>query len=158
MNALILFIVCTFASVVIGTVKSVMTIRGTKLSASIWNAMNAGLYSFIVILTATAELTIGEKIIITSGCNLIGVYIVKLIEERMRKERVWKIEMSIHTEDLDTLDTALKAIAIPHNYMIVGKHTVFNCYCETKQQTSDVLELGKIVNAKCFANETTLTT
>lgn len=155
-TAILLFIVCTFANVVLSTIKSVMTIKGGKASAAIWNALSFGLYSYIVILTASAPISTLGKVLITVGCNLIGVYGVKLVEEKMRKDRVWKIEMSIHTEDLDTLDTALKGLGIPHNYMTVGKHTVFNCYCDTKQQTADTLEAGKIVGAKCFANETTL--
>lgn len=156
MKMLIIFALCTLLNVILATIKSVMTIKGTKISAAIWNALSFGLYSYIVILTATAELTTVEKVIVTVVCNLIGVYGVKWVEEKMRKDKMWKIEMSIHTTDLETLDDALKGLGIPHNYMMVGKHTVFNCYCETKQQTADALEVGKLVGAKCFANETTL--
>lgn len=156
MTMILLFAACTFINVITGTIKSVATIKGSNISAAVWSAINAGLYSFIVILTATADLPIIGKIVITVIANLIGVYSVKLIEEKLRKDKMWKIEMSIHTADLETLDDALKGLGIPHNYMVVGKHTVFNCYCETKQQTADALEVGKLVGAKCFANETTL--
>ena len=78
--ALLIFIGCTFANVIISTIKSVMTIKGGKINAAIWNALGYGLYSYIVIITATAPITTLEKVLITVGCNLIGVYGVKLVE------------------------------------------------------------------------------
>ena len=153
---LIIFALCTLLNVVLATIKSVMTIKGTKISAAFWNAMSFGLYSYIVILTATADLTTLEKVVITVICNLIGVYGVKWVEEKMRKDRVWKIEMTVKAADTDTMHTALNSAGIPHNFMEVGKHTVFNCYCDSKTQTDDALKIGKILDAKTFAAETKL--
>lgn len=156
MKMLLIFALCTLLNVVLATIKSVMTIKGTKISAAIWNALSFGLYSYIVILTATADLTTLEKVIVTIVCNLIGVYGVKWVEEKMRKDRLWKIEMTVKTADADMMHTALNGAGVPHNFMEVGKHTVFNCYCESKPQTDDALKIGKILDAKTFAAETKL--
>lgn len=32
---------------------------------------------------------------VVGGCNLIGVYVAKYIEEKIKKEKLWKIEISI---------------------------------------------------------------
>ena len=156
-TALILFIGCTFANVVISTIKSVMTIKGGKCAAALWNALAFGLYTYIVVLTATAPVSTLWKVIITAGCNLVGVFCVKLVEEKMRKDRLWKIEMTISNQDAESMHDSLTWAAIPNHYFIAGKHAVFSCFCESKEQTDTVLAIGKSYHAKTFASETTLT-
>ena len=156
-TALILFIGCTFANVVISTIKSVMTIKGGKVAAALWNALAFGLYTYIVVLTATAPVSTIWKVIITAGCNLVGVFCVKLVEEKMRKDRLWKIEMTVRNGFAETMHHDLTLEGIPNNYVNAGKHTVFNCFCETKQDTEKVLRIAKAYDAKTFASETTLT-
>lgn len=154
---LIIFALCTLLNVVLATIKSVMTIKGTKISAAIWNALSFGLYSYIVILTATADLTTLEKVIITVICNLIGVYVVKLVEEKMRKDKIWKLEMTIHNDmKAPAMHGALNGANIPNNYIEAGKYAIFNCFCATKADTDKALEIGKIYGAKTFASETKL--
>lgn len=156
MKMLLIFALCTLLNVVLATIKSVMTIKGTKMSAAIWNALSFGLYSYIVILTATADLTTLEKVIVTVVCNLIGVYGVKWVEEKMRKDRLWKIEMTVRNGFAETMHHDLTLEGIPNNYVNAGKHTVFNCFCETKQDTEKVLRIAKAYDAKTFATETSL--
>ena len=156
MTALVLFAVCTFANVVLSTIKSLMTIKGGKINASIWNALSFGLYSYIVIMTANAPITTAEKIIITVICNLIGVYGVKCFEERLRKDRLWKVEMTVNTIYADKLHEDLTVSAIPNSYILAGRHAVFSCYCNTSAETDKTLEIGKKYNAKTFATETKL--
>lgn len=155
-TAIILFIICTFANVVISTIKSVMTIKGGKVSAAIWNALAFGLYTYIVVLTATAPVSTLWKVIITAGCNLVGVFCVKLIEEKMRKDKMWKLDLTVRNENVEKLHTLLSEAGIPNHYLIAGKHTVFSCYCENKEQTEAAMACAKICQAKTFASETTL--
>lgn len=154
---LILFIVCTFANVVLSTIKSVMTIKGGKINAAIWNALAFGLYSYIVVLTATADISTWGKVAITMGCNLVGVFGVKLFEEKLRKDRLWKVEMTVLAADADAMHEALEWAKIPNHYVKAGRHAVFSCFCETKQQTQDAITVGAGYGAKYFASETTLT-
>ena len=157
---LILFIICTFANVVLSTIKSVMTIKGGKVSAAVWNALAFGLYSYIVVLTATAPISTLGKVLVTVGCNLVGVYGVKLFEEKLRKDRLWKLEMTIPNGDYGfaapAMHGALNAANIPNNYVEAGKYAIFNCFCATKADTVKALEIGKTFSAKTFASETTL--
>ena len=155
-TAILLFIVCTFANVVLSTIKSVMTIKGTKISAAIWNALSFGLYSYIVIMTASAPISTLGKVAITIGCNLIGVYGVKLVEEKMRKDKMWKIEMTVLYAEASEMHKALTAANIPNHYTDAGRHAAFSCYCATKADTDAALAIGKKFNAKTFASETYL--
>lgn len=156
MTMLIIFALCTLLNVVLATIKSVMTIKGTKISAAVWNALSFGLYSYIVILTATADLTTLEKVIITVVCNLVGVYGVKWVEEKMRKDRLWKLEMTVRKEYAEAVHKYLNESEIPNNYVEAGKHAIFNCYCDTQDQTATALNIGREFDAKTFASETKL--
>ena len=157
--AILIFIICTLANVVISTIKSVMTIKGGKVSAALWNALSFGLYTYIVVLTATAPVSTLWKVIITAACNLVGVFCVKLVEEKMRKDRLWKVEMTIVDNGFTAaaMHGALNEANIPNHYFSAGKHAVFSCFCNTQADTTKALDIGKIYNAKTFASETTLT-
>ena len=157
--AILIFIICTLANVVISTIKSVMTIKGGKVSAALWNALSFGLYTYIVVLTATAPVSTLWKVIITAGCNLVGVFCVKLVEEKMRKDRLWKVEMTIVDNGFTAaaMHGALNEANIPNHYFSAGKHAVFSCFCNTQADTTKALDIGKIYDAKTFASETTLT-
>ena len=157
--AILIFIICTLANVVISTIKSVMTIKGGKVSAALWNALSFGLYTYIVVLTATAPVSTLWKVIITAACNLVGVFCVKLVEEKMRKDRLWKVEMTIVDNGFTAaaMHGALNEANIPNHYFSAGKHAVFSCFCNTQADTTKALDIGKIYDAKTFASETTLT-
>lgn len=156
MKMLIIFALCTLLNVVLATIKSVMTIKGTKVSAAVWNALSFGLYSYIVILTATADLTTLEKVVVTVVCNLIGVYGVKWVEEKMRKDKMWKLEMTVLAVEADAMHKALEDADIPNHYTPAGRHAAFSCYCATKADTDNALAIGEKFNAKTFAAETSL--
>lgn len=155
-TAIILFVICTLLNVVLATIKSVMTIKGTKISAAVWNALSFGLYSYIVIMTANADISTLGKVVITVICNLVGVYGVKLVEEKMRKDKMWKIEMTVRFSEASEMHKELTAANIPNHYIDAGRHAAFSCYCATKADTDTALAIGEKYNAKTFAAETHL--
>ena len=156
MNAILLFIICTTVTVILNTVKSIVTVNGGKGAAAAVNAICFGFYTYIIILTATADLTTWEKIVITTACNLVGVYIVKLIEEKMRKDKLWKIDVTIPRISAIPMHRLLQDAGIPHNYECVHKWAIFHCYAEDKAATEQVLTIAEQYNGKTFAAETKL--
>jgi hypothetical protein len=150
----IIFILAQTLNVILNTWKSIVTVKGSKVAAAAVNAITFGFYTWVLILIADASLGIVLKCIIVAACNFIGVYVVKLIEEKMRKDKVWKIEMTISSKDADAMHDALTSAAIPNHYLIAGKHAVFSCFCDTQKESAKTLAIGKTYNAKTFASET----
>ena len=99
MELLILFIVMNVVNVIIQTVKSIATIKCGKFVAAIVNAIAYGLYTYIVVLTM-CELPLLYKCLIVAAANFVGVYVVKFVEEKARKDKLWKIEATFDIEDL----------------------------------------------------------
>lgn len=149
---LLSFIVFNIINVIIQTVKSIVTIKCNKWAASIVNAIAYGLYTYIVVLTAS-DLDLWFKILVTAGANLIGVFVVKWIEEKKHKEMLWKVEFTVKTNTASNVDKLLSLSCVPHNYVEIGKYTIFNAFCATSKESESVKEIIKKYNAKYFASE-----
>lgn len=152
MKLLILFIVLNIFNVILQTVKSIITIKCGKMASAIINAVAYGLYT-IVTIYLMCELPLWWKAGIVAGCNFVGVYVVKLIEEKARKDKLWKLELAcpiVHHGDLHAL---LKEYNIPHSYVEAGKWVIFNCYCATQEDTRIVTDLGRKRECKFSAYE-----
>lgn len=153
MDFLILFIILNIANVIIQTVKSIVTIKCGKTVASIVSAIAYGLYTYVVIFTATDGINIHLKALITAGANLIGVFVVKLIEEKKRKDRLWKVELAVPFRSTTTAENLIRENEISYNAVIVGDWVMFNTYCTTQKQSSKMAEICKVVGGKISAYE-----
>ena len=150
---LFVFIVLNVLNVIIQTIKSIATIKCGAWTAAGINALAYGLYTVVVVYMNADGLGLMWKAIIIGMANLIGVYVVKLIEIKSRKDKLWKVECTVTRTKTSSLDEELKRTSIPHNYVIVGSHTVFNCYCATQKESLTVKEILARYNAKYFVTE-----
>ena len=147
------FIALNIVNVIIQTVKSIATIKCGALAAAVVNAVAYGLYTVVVVYMNADGLGILWKAIIIGMANLLGVYIVKLVEIKKRKDKLWKVECTVVRTNTSALDEELKRVNIPHNYSILGNHTVFNCYCATQKESLAVKGLLDKYEAKYFVTE-----
>ena len=153
MKLLVLFIVMNIVNVVIQTIKSIATIKCGKTAAAIVNAVAYGLYTYIVVLTM-CDLPLLAKCLIVAGANFVGVYVVKLFEEKARKDKLWKVEATVLRGWTKELHAKLVEVEIPHNYLEnVGKYTLFNIFCETQAQSAKAKAILDNYNAKYFVSE-----
>ena len=153
MKLLILFVVMNILNVVIQTVKSIATIKCGKWGAAIVNAVAYGLYTYIVVLTM-CDIPLLTKCLIVAGANFIGVYVVKLVEEKARKDKIWKIECSVPAERVQIVKNWLKARELPFNYIEnVGNYTIFNIYCYTQADSAKAKTVMMHFELKYFVSE-----
>ena len=154
---MISFIIFNVINVIIQTIKSIVTIKCNKYVAAIVNAVAYGLYTYIVVLTAS-DLNLWFKIAVTAIANLVGVFVVKWVEEKKRKDKLWKVEATIKNENLypedDDCILELKKNDIPFNYIDINKYIIINCYCATQKDSAIVKEILDRYNAKYFVSET----
>lgn len=151
---LAVFIILNIVNVVIQTIKSIATVQWGATGAAITNAVAYGLYTIVVVYMSAEGLGLFWKAVIIGLANLIGVYVVKKIEERNRKDKLWKVECTVKRTVTTALDYDLNEAKIPHNYIIVGNHTVFNAYCATQAESLSVKNLLTKYEAKYFVTET----
>lgn len=152
MNTILLFVLCTAVNVILSTIKSILTVNGGKVSASLINAITYGFYSYVIVLTSADGMPIWLKMAITAVCNFVGVYFVKWIEEKARKDRLWKVELTVPTRYTNTIDFDLHDV--PHSYIeLSDKHTLFNFYCATQKESAKVKAIANQYEAKYFVAE-----
>ena len=155
MNLLIMFIVLSIVNVILQTVKSLCTVKCGKGVAALVNAIAFGLYTVVIVYT-NADFPLWEKVLITSLVNLVGVYIVKLIEETMRKDKLWLVKITIPNEKSEKVFQELEKNNISYSKISLDKYNVFDCYCNTQVETQIVTNICKANNGKMFASENKL--
>mgnify|MGYP000622880897 FL=1 len=151
MNLLLIFVALSIVNVVFSTIKSIVTIKSGPWVASIVSALYYGYYNIVLIYTV-ADFPLWQKVVVTAGCNLVGVFIVKYGEEKARKDKLWKVELTVPTEYKNAVDFDLRTV--PHSYIeLSDKHTLFNFYCATQADSAKVKAIANQYGAKYFVAE-----
>ena len=151
MNPILLFTLATIVNVSVSTIRSICTIKCGKWLSALTNAICYGFYPLIVMLTAKDTVDIVTNMCITAVANFICVWIIKYVEEKARKDKLWRIDLTIPAEE--TAFIHRKLADIPHNYIECGPKTVFNCYCATQKESAEVKTLAVAIGGKYSAFE-----
>jgi uncharacterized protein YebE (UPF0316 family) len=153
MKFLLTFIILSIINVVFSTVRSIATIKSGKTVASLLSGGYFAFYNIMLIYTV-ADFPMWEKCVITFICNVIGVYIVKVAEEKMRKDKLWKIEATIDSAfNPSDIKDLLKDIGIGSYYVDCEKYNVFHVFCSTKEDSRKAKMILDKLNAKYFVTE-----
>ena len=140
MKLLWLFIILNIVNVVLQTVKSIATIKCGKTVASLINAVAYGLYTVVVVYTV-CDLDLWVKVAVVALANFVGVYVVKLIEEKARKDKIWLVKMTVPTEHAERAKYFLEQANIPFTYYDLNKYFVFDTFCETQAETATATKI-----------------
>lgn len=151
---MIIFIIANMLNVVMQTAKTIVTIKGSKLSAALMNAVAYGFYTYIVILMVSDMPTLA-KCIIVGLCNLVGVYCVKLGEERAAKDKLWEIKIAASNDIELAVGNALcdANISFGGTKTDTDDYTIYKVYCETKEETAKVKAIVDKYHCKTFVTE-----
>ena len=149
MTDIIIFLVLQLLNVIISTFKSVLTIRGTKLTAASINALSYSI-SIIIVYFVSTSVELHWSIIITAGTNLLGVYTGLSILEKLRKEQLWRIQTTVATKDL----SAFKAALLEKNIKFIAYETswekfkVVDIFSATREESKEIKGIIQKYNAK----------
>ena len=154
MNLFISFIILNAVNVIIQTIKSICTIKCGKLIAATTNAIAYGFYT-IVVIYMICDLPLWEKVIIIGLCNFVGVFVVKIIEEKLRKDKIWKVEATIPAKEKDNVIKNCGLLNIQHyNYIDANNWIIFNFYCNNQKESIKVKNLLNLYHVRYFVSET----
>ena len=149
---LLVFVGLSIVNVVFSTIRSIVTINGSKAVASLISGGYFAFYNIMMIYTV-ADFPMWQKCVITFVCNVVGVYLVKWGEEKSRKDKLWKVEATIDKAEFETNKELLDLFKVPHNYIDIEKYVILNFYCADKKQSEIVKGLLDEMNAKYFVAE-----
>ena len=153
---LAVFFALSLVNVVFATIKTLVTIKGGKLVASIISGGYFAFYNIMMVYTV-ADFPMWQKCLITFLCNVVGVYVVKWSEEKARKDKLWKVEATIPNEGIDPENDdciiELRNANLSMNYIDINKYILINCYCGTQAESRAVKKILNKHNAKYFVSE-----
>lgn len=154
-NILVLFFILTALNVILSTIKSIVTVKGSPVIAA---SVNAGYYAFynMVLIYTVADFPLWQKMVVTFICNLVGVWLVKYIESKREKEKLWLCKMTVPVEASEFVKKRLKDKNISNTYYEFPTFTVFDCFCSSREETQAVVQLCKAFDGKMFASENKL--
>ncbi len=153
MNAILLFTIATIINICLSTIRSLCTIKGGKMISAITNAVCYGFYPLIVMLTAKDTVSIITNMAITAIANFVCVYVIKMVEEKARKDKLWLVKITIPKESAEKAKFWLKTWEIPYSYVDIEKYVVFDTYCATQEDTKYAIKVCDMFNGKKFATE-----
>lgn len=151
MHALYFFLI-SLLNVILSSIKSICTVRYGRGVNVIANVLAYSFY--VIVVKQTADLPLTITIIATAVSNALGVWLSYAALDKLRKDRLWKVEVVVANCFADAIHTEL--VSIPHNYIKLGQNTLFAFYCETKSDTAAVIKYCKTVQGKFFAAENKL--
>ena len=149
---LLTFIILSIINVVFSTIRSIVTINGTKLSASLLSGAYFAFYNIMKIYTV-ADFPMWQKCLITFICNVVDVWLVKWGEEKARKDKLWKVEATVKPYFAKHIIEYCELTEIPYSYIDIEKYIIFNFYCATQKESAIVKHLLDKYHAKYFVAE-----
>lgn len=151
---MLIFIIANLINVIIQTVKSLVTIKCNKYVAAFVNAVAYGFYTWIVVLM-TGDLPLLEKCLIVGAVNLVGVFAVKLVEERKTKIKMWRIEATIKRIHQQALSDELTKINIGFSILYIrnSERVVVFIYSPSKESSHKIKTILMKYDARYFVTE-----
>lgn len=152
-DLLILFIIVNIINVILQTLKTIVTVNYGKTSAALINAVAYAFYTVVIVYTV-CDLPLWEKALVVGVCNLIGVYVVKYFEEKLRKDKLWKIDFTVTCNHSEEIKQLLTKCNISYYFLEAGRHTVFSAFSQSQESSEIVKRIIAKYNAKYFVSET----
>lgn len=149
---LAVFFALSLINVVFATIKSLVTINGGKMVASL---ISGGYFAFynIMMQYTVADFPMWQKCLITFLCNVVGVYVVKWSEEKARKDKLWKVEATVKPAEAEAIKRFCETFNLPFSYIDIEKYVIFNFYCATQKESTLIKDVLNNHNAKYFVSE-----
>lgn len=148
-NLVIAFFLSQLVNVILSTIKSVLTIKGTRLTAVIISTVSYTINALIVSLIGKVD-DIITICIVTAITNIIGVSFSLWLLDKLRKDRLWRYSISVDSDKVDMFkidltDNNLKFINIGSDW---DKMKLIDIFAYSKQESIIVKKLISKYKAK----------
>lgn len=153
--ALAIFIVINLINVILSTMKSILTIKSTRLVATLINAVSYGFYALI--FKQMSGFNTETVVAVTIVANLIGVYFSMWLLERLKKDKLWKITVVCAYSDSSIIASILMANEIGFNSYDIhtkyGKSVGLDIFSKNQKESKFIKNLLASYDVKYHINE-----
>ena len=89
---MVLFVILNLINVILGTMRSILTVKASPTVAMLINTISYTFYAGIVKMTSGQSMAI--VLITTALTNIVGVYIAKWLVSLKHKDKLWVIDVT----------------------------------------------------------------
>ena len=155
---LLLYLVLQVVYVILNTVTNIAKIKCSKLIASLTSAVCYGFYVIVVVATASNQ-PIWVKMLLTAVTNVIGVYVGMWVMEKLRKDKLWKIEITIRDAiEAYQFENTLREKDISFNSVVCENNDIILNVYSKSQKESEIIKkaLAEATTAKYIIHQSDL--
>lgn len=155
MKMFVVYVVLTILNVILQTVCHIGQVKWKKFPAAIMSAVAYGFYTIVIVYTL-CDLPLIAKVLIVGFINFFCVLLVKFVEEKKRKDRLWRVEVTINSKNYTDFRKALINEKIPYSILDIknNDYMMFILYCATQQESEKAHRIISKFSAKYFISET----
>ena len=155
---LLLYLVLPIVYVILNTVTNIAKIKCSKLIASLTSAVCYGFYVIVVVATASNQ-PIWVKMLLTAVTNVVGVYVGMWVMEKLRKDKLWKIEITIRDAiEAYQFENTLREKDISFNSVVCENNDIILNVYSKSQKESEIIKkaLAEVTTAKYIIHQSDL--
>ena len=155
---LLLYLVLQVVYVILNTVTNIAKIKCSKLIASLTSAVCYGFYVIVVVATASNQ-PIWVKMLLTAITNVVGVYVGMWVMEKLRKDKLWKIEITIRDAiEAYQFENTLREKDISFNSVVCENNDIILNVYSKSQKESEIIKktLAEATTAKYIIHQSDL--
>lgn len=154
-NGVLIFFICQLINVILSTMRSIITIKGSVHLSAVFNAISYTFYAGVVKLITNQDMTV--VLIVTLLTNLMGVYIARFILDKMTKDKLWVFNATLKTKNcsVEKIVEMLKVAEIKYIYseIIIDKLYSFQIFAPTQKESKMIKEILSNYDIKFYITE-----
>lgn len=146
---LMMFVVLTVINVILNTARTIITVRGGMFWSSLIAAIAFGFYTIVIIYTV-CDLPMWMKATVTALANFVGTYFVKYIELKVRKDKLWMVDVVLTGTQIHAAKSYLDPWKIQYTEIPISNSdsSQFHIYSKTQDESRRIRDLLKTYKAK----------
>lgn len=135
-----LFFILNLINVILGTLRSILTVKSTPFVSMLINTISYTFYSGIVKLVSGQDIVV--VLTTTAITNIIGVYIAQFILNKTKKDKLWRITATIPQRvDMKELSEKLSIKDIEHVIYSGENAKLVDIYSRTQGESLVIKEI-----------------
>jgi len=146
---LAMFVGLTVVNVILQTARVIVTVKGGLFWSSLVSAVAFGFYVYIIVITV-CPLPMWMKATVTAVANFVGTYFVKYIELKVRRDRLWMVDVVLTGPQIYAAKSYLDPWKIQYTEIPISNSdsSQFHIYSKTQDESRRIRDLLKTYNAK----------
>ena len=151
---MVLFVILNLVNVILGTMRSILTVKASPTVAMLINTISYTFYAGIVKMTSGQSMAI--VLITTALTNIVGVYIAKWLVSLKHKDKLWVVDVTTKKLNRYNLANDLSIFKIQFSVFNINNSDLvnFRIYSYTQLDSKRIKRILDRYNVKYNITET----